>query len=377
MHPDSIGPYRILGPLREGGVTSVYKAAGPAGAVVALKVFSPHVLDAMSARSAGQSPGGGRTGAPAGGDAAPARRASAAAWVPPGAAAGESREAPQVAETAAAPEAWEPPKTPETPEIIARFHREVRAVVPLSHPNILQVLGTGQDGDHLYLATELFNGHSLERLLKERRLTIPQAIAVLRGLCRGLAYAHARGFVHGHLSPRHLLVSPDLAAVKIADFGPSEIDVVSELDSTLRTGAYALGSFHYLAPEQVTKRGAPPDPRSDLYAAGVIFYELLTGRPPGGKFSLPSHANAELPPATDELVLKCLARDPEQRYPSANALLADLARLEEALRVRLLSHLRGASRLLGAPGSARRSLLLAALALLLAALALAGYFLAR
>jgi serine/threonine protein kinase len=316
MTPETIGPYRILETLREGGVSSVYKAAGPDGAAVALKVFSPQVLDAAAGK--------------------PSR----------------------------------------TSEVVARFHREVGAVVPLSHPNILQVLGTGQDGDRLYLATELFAGSSLERLQTQRRLSIPQSIAAMRGICRGLAWAHARGCVHGHLSPRHVLATPDLATVKIADFGPSEIDVVSELDSTLRTGAYALGSFHYLAPEQIERRGAPPDPRSDIYAAGAIFVELLTGRPPSGKFTLPSHANAELPPATDVLVLKCLARDPAQRYPSAAALLADLDRLEEALRVRLLAHLRGISRLLGAPGSTRRKALLAALVLLLAALALGGYLLA-
>lgn len=316
MTPETIGPYRILETLREGGVSSVYKAAGPDGAAVALKVFSPQVLDAAAGKAS------------------------------------------------------------RTSEVVARFHREVGAVVPLSHPNILQVLGTGQDGDRLYLATELFAGSSLERLQKQRRLSIPQSIAAMRGICRGLAWAHARGFVHGHLSPRHVLAAADLSAVKIADFGPSEIDVVSELDSTLRTGAYALGSFHYLAPEQIERRGAPPDPRSDIYAAGAIFVELLTGRPPSGKFTLPSHANAELPPATDVLVLKCLARDPAQRYPSAAALLADLDRLEEALRVRLLSHLRGISRLLGAPGSTRRKALLAALVLLLAALALGGYLLA-
>jgi serine/threonine protein kinase len=304
MTPETVGPYRILEPLREGGVSSVYKAAGPGGAVVALKIFSPHVLDEM-----------------------------------------------------------------ESPAIVDRFHREVRAVVPLRHPNILQVLETGQDGSHLYLATELFAGLSLERLLAERRLTIPQSIAVLRGVCRGLVFAHGRGFVHCHLTPRHILVTPDLAGVKIADFGPSEIDVISDLDSTLRTGAYALGSFHYLAPEQAEKRraGAEPDPRSDLYAAGVIFFELLTGRPPSTRFSLPSQANAELPPSADVLVLKCLARNPDDRYPSAAALLAALEELEEAMRVRLLSHLRGISRLLGPPGSTRRTLALAAAALLLAA----------
>ena len=317
MSPETIGPYRILEPLREGGVSSVYKAVGPAGAPVALKVFSTRVL--------------------------------------------------------ASPAAADPQRTG---DLVSRFHREVRAVIPLSHPNILQVLETGQDGDRLYLATELFAGVSLERLLKQRRLTIPQSIAVLRAVCRGLAFAHARGCVHGHLSPRHVLVSPDLATVKIADFGPSEIDVVSELDSTLRTGAYALGSMVYLAPEQVDRRGAPPDPRSDLYAAGVIFVELLTGRPPTGKLALPSHVNAELPPATDVLVLRCLDRDPAKRYPSATALLADLDRLEEAMRVRLLTHLRGISRLLGPPGTLRRTLLLATGALLLVALALAGYFLA-
>jgi serine/threonine protein kinase len=338
MRPETVGPYRILEPLREGSVSSVYRATAPDGATVALKVFSLHLLIADQP--------------------AAARAAGPPAAIPSGA-------------SAAAAEVTAPP-------VIARFRREIEAAMPLRHPNILQVLGTGQDGDQLYLATELFDGISLERLLDQGRLPIPQAIAVMRGLCRGLAHAHGRGLVHGHLSPRHLLIAPGVAAVKVADFGPSEIDVVSELDSTLRTGAYALGSFHYLAPEQVGRRGAAPDPRSDLYAAGVIFFEMLTGQPPGGRFSLPSQANAELPPAVDVVVLRCLARNPDDRYPSAAALLSALDELEEALRVRLLSHLRGISRLLGPSGSRRRALLLAAAVLLLfAALALARYGLSR
>ncbi len=351
--PETIGPYRILEPLREGSASSVYKAAAPGGAVVALKVFALHLLTAAP---------------PAPGRAKAASPAMPAAASPP---------SPPVSPAAGGPEPAAASPMPPMPPIIARFHREIQAAMALKHPNILQVLGTGQDGDHLYLATELFDGVSLERLLEQGRPPLPQAIAVMRGLCRGLAHAHGRGFVHGHLSPRHLLVAPGAAAVKIADFGPSEIDVVSELDSTLRTGAYALGSFHYLAPEQVGRRNAAPDPRSDLYAAGVLFFELLTGQPPGGRFSLPSQANAELPPAADVVVLKCLARNPDDRYPSAAALLAALDELEEALRVRLLSHLRGISRLLGPPGTRRRALLLAAAALLLAALVLAAVLLSR
>jgi eukaryotic-like serine/threonine-protein kinase len=314
MTPETVGPYRILEPLREGGVSSVYRAAAPGGATVALKVFSPQV----------------------------------------------------VAEV-------------ESPAIIERFHREVRAVIPLKHPNILQVLETGSDGSHLYLATELFAGISLERLLAERRLSVPQAIDVLRGVCRGLAAAHARGFVHGHLTPRHILVTPDLTSVKVADFGPSELDVIADLETILRTGAYALASFHYLAPEQAQGSGASAglDPRSDIYAAGAIFFELLTGRPPSSKFSLPSQANSDVPPSADVIVLKCLARNPDERFTSATALLAALDQLEEDLRVRLLTHLRGISRLLGPPGSPRRTLLIATAALLLATAAGAAWWLAH
>jgi serine/threonine protein kinase len=327
MAPETIGPYRLLEPIREGGASSVYRAV-PTGTpgearAVALKVFSPHLL--------------------------------------------------------------------ENPAVLARLRRDALATVPLSHPNILQVLAIGQDGDRVYLATELFAGSSLETFLEQRQLTLPEAIAVMKRICRGLAYAHQRGFVHGHLTPRHVLVSADLAQVKLADFGPSEAETVAGLDTTMLTGAIDLRALQYLAPEQAALKaaspataqppaaglagsggGPPADPRVDLYAAGVLCHELLSGRRPGGKFALPSHLNPAVPSAADVLVLKCLARDPAQRYGTAGELLAALEKLEEALKVRLLSHLRGLSRGLG---GRRRALLAGALVALLAVLVLIGYLL--
>lgn len=328
MPPETIGPYRLLEPIREGGASSVYRAV-PAGdpRPVALKVFSPHLLD--------------------------------------------------------------------NPAALARLRRDVLATVQLSHPNILQVIAIGQEGERVYLATELFAGTSLELLLEQRQLTPPEALAVMKGTCRGLAYAHQRAFVHGHLAPRHILVSADLTQVKISDFGPSEAETLAGLDATMLTGAINLRSLQYLAPEQAAGKaagggaagggaaapalGAPgsgpaADPRVDLYAAGVLFHEMLTGRRPAGKFGLPSHVNPAVPAEADVVVMKCLARDPAARYASAAELLAALGKLEEALKVRLISQLRGLSR---GFGGGNRGWLIAAIVLVLVAAGVIGFFLLR
>src|ERR1700761_7458714 len=133
MKPETVGPYRVLEPLREGGVSSVYRAQAPGGAVVALKVFSLSLL-AVDAPGAGAPP------------ITPGSPGSAAPTGPP------SSPTPSAART---PGTWGPAGPA---GIAARFHREVQAVVPLKHPNILQVLGTGEDGEFLHLATQLFDG---------------------------------------------------------------------------------------------------------------------------------------------------------------------------------------------------------------------------
>jgi serine/threonine-protein kinase len=243
-----------------------------------------------------------------------------------------------------------------------RFHREVAAVTPVTrHAHLVHVLGTGQEGDRLYIAMEMIEGTSLDRVLKTRRVTLPEAFAVMRGLCRGLIHAHQSGYVHRNLTPRNVLVSPDFSVVKISDLGSSSFESIAarSLTATLSTGEIRLGALYYLAPETMDGK-APVDARSDLYSAGAIFHEMLTGRTPGPKFGLPSQLNPAVPSEVDLVALRCLGRRPEERYASAQDLLAALERLEETLNLRVLTEIREASSLLrgaGTEGGGKKTLL--------------------
>lgn len=260
----------------------------------------------------------------------------------------------------------------ENPAAAQRFERESRALMSAPHPSLLQILDTGTEGARPYVVTELVQGVSLDNVLKERRLSVTEILTVMKGICRALAHAHQNGVLHHHISPHAILVSPDLSMVKLTEFGFTRIESLG-LTGTMSTGAISLGAFHYLAPEQVDSH-ATADHRADLYAVGAVFQEMLTGRPPSGKFSLPSQSNSELLPETDVIVLKCLARNPSERYATALELLADLGKLEEALRLRLLSGIRDVTQKAAGPN---KGLLIAGLVALLIALAAVGWFLAR
>jgi serine/threonine protein kinase len=268
-----------------------------------------------------------------------------------------------------------PRRLTEDPGVAERFYRELAAVTPVTrHPHLVHVLGTGQEGDRLYVAMEMVEGTSLDRVLKARRVTLPEAFAVMRGVCRGLQHAHQSGYVHRNLTPRNVLVSPDFATVKISDLGASNFESVAarSLTATLATGEIRLGALYYLAPETMDST-APADARADLYSAGAIFHEMLTGRSPGPKFGLPSQLEPTVPSEVDVVALRCLGRRPEERYASAQDLLAALERLEETLNLRVLTEIREASSLLrggGGGGGGKKTLLWVGVALaMLAALA--------
>jgi len=264
---------------------------------------------------------------------------------------------------------------------LERFRRAMAAVVPVSrHPHLVRVLATGEDGGRPYVAMELVGGTSLDRLLKSRPVSLTEAFTVMRGICRGMAQAHRHGLVHRSLTPRNVLVSPDFATVKVADFGVTGFEsMVQSLTATLGTGEIRLGALYYLPPEAVDGGGGV-DARADLYSAGVIFHEMLTGRAPGPRFALPSQLVPALSPAIDAVVLKCLARRPDERFADATELVAALERLEESLRLRAFSEIREAGSLLREGTRAAgggKTLLYAGLALLAVALAVIGYLVLR
>jgi len=244
---------------------------------------------------------------------------------------------------------------------LERFRHEAADLSREEHPNVLRILATGQENERPYLVLEPFQGTPLSEVLRARQLSTAEAFAVMKGICRGLAHAHEHGVLHRHVTPAAVRVAPDLSQVKLADFGFARHDSLG-MTGTVSTGALSLGAFHYLAPEQMD--GHPVDHRADLYSAGVIFQEMLTGRPPAQRVALPSQVNSALLPETDVVVLKLLARNPHERYATAIDALNALEKLEEAMQVRLLSELRDITQ----PGSRSKALLWGAVLLVVAAL---------
>ncbi len=256
-------------------------------------------------------------------------------------------------------------------ERVERFRREARAVALLNHPNVVQIIELHDSGEGpLYYVMEFVAGTSLHALLQQRRLSLHEALAVIKELCRGVQAAHRKNIVHRDLNPGNILVSADLAVVKITDWGISRVAAISSLEGTLSTKV-SLGTMHYMAPEQ-GRNMATVDHRADLYSLGVILFEMLTGRIPVGRFSLPSQLNSEVFPELDPIVLKCLNTDPDDRPASVDALFADLVRLEDRRRLGVAQDLRGmgrsTSRLVKQSGATLRRRPVA----VLAALALVG-----
>ncbi|WP_460108949.1 Stk1 family PASTA domain-containing Ser/Thr kinase [Streptomyces sp. YKOK-J1] len=221
---------------------------------------------------------------------------------------------------------------------VDRFIREAKSVARLAHPNVVQVFDQGTDASYVYLAMEYVAGCTLRDVLRERGALQPRAaLDILEPVLAALGAAHRAGFVHRDMKPENVLIGDD-GRVKVADFG-----LVRSVDTVTSTTGAVLGTVSYLAPEQVEQGTA--DPRVDVYACGVVLYEMLTGGKPHSGDSAaqilykhihedvppPSALVPGLPPELDELVASATARTPDLRPDDAAALLGQVLRARAGL----------------------------------------------
>lgn len=210
------------------------------------------------------------------------------------------------------------------PVFVERFRQEARALARIDHPNIVRIFGSGVSGDLCYIVMELVEGVTLRDAITQRSVDSTAALRIIPQICSALEYAHGHGIVHRDIKPENILLGQG-GKVKVADFGLAKLSAEPGSLSLTRTGA-ALGTFRYMAPEQFD--GESVDHRSDIYALGVVIYELLTGRVPMGHFPPPSETPG-VDQRIDAVVMRTLQREPAQRYQSAAEIETDLYKISK------------------------------------------------
>ena len=221
-----------------------------------------------------------------------------------------------------------PTEVSDDPAFAERFTREARTLAKLNHPNIVQVHDFGQAGQYFYFVMEYVDGLNLRQMIEAGRLESTEALAIVPDICAALQFAHDVGIVHRDIKPENILIDQH-GRVKIADFGLAMLLDREPADVTLTGANQVMGTPHYMAPEQM-KGSHTIDHRADIYSLGVVFYELLTGELPIGRFEAPSeklHVDVRL----DQVVLRTLASDPDRRYQHASDVQHDVQQISGAI----------------------------------------------
>jgi predicted Zn finger-like uncharacterized protein len=220
-------------------------------------------------------------------------------------------------------------------DFVARFEREGAAMRVIKHPGVVTVWDQGAAGnDVYYIAMEFIEGPPLRRSMERGPLALAHALRFTRSVLQALAAAHGPGVVHRDLKPENILVQgqPGLERLVVVDFGLAGM-TEEELDPhpNLTKSRMTMGTVNYMAPEQRTD-AKRVDHRADLYSAGVMLYEMLTGDLPLGRFALPTERGLKVPAVIDRIIVKALARNADERYQHALHFDADLAAVEQELR---------------------------------------------
>jgi predicted Ser/Thr protein kinase len=228
-----------------------------------------------------------------------------------------------------------------SPEDLERFKREIRLARKITHRNVLRTYDYGEAEGVYFISMEFVRGYTLSEMLGEaqsRQMAPRLAVGISRQICRGLQVAHEQGIIHRDIKPQNVLIDAK-GEVKLMDFG---IARMAETPEAMTQAGLIVGTPHYMSPEQV--RGDQLDARSDVYSMGVLIYEMLSGRRPFESSSLtgvltahiteapkpPIELRPDLGRELNAIVLRCLAKNPKERYADAGALLAELDRVQVA-----------------------------------------------
>ncbi len=217
-----------------------------------------------------------------------------------------------------------PPELGHDPAFAERFAREARAMARLTHPRIVGVHDFGESGGLFYLVMEYVEGANLRGLMRGGCLRPEEALRIVPQVCDALQYAHEEGVVHRDIKPENILLDRR-GNVKIADFGLAKLLGMMTPDSVLTGSRQVVGTLRYMAPEQM-ERPLHVDHRADIYSLGVVFYEMLTGELPIGRFDPPSK-RARVDVRLDDVVFRALEKEPERRYQHASEVKTRVERL--------------------------------------------------
>jgi hypothetical protein len=214
-----------------------------------------------------------------------------------------------------------PPEIEEDATFSERFTREARALAKLNHQNIVSIYDFGKSNGLHYFIMEYVDGANLRHVIQNGDITPAEALAIVPQICAALQFAHDEGIVHRDIKPENILIGKQ-GRVKIADFGLAKLLGKGSAEYSLTRTDQAMGTVHYMAPEQMRGAGSV-DHRADIYSLGVVFYEMLTGQLPLGRFAPPSK-QVDIDARLDKVVLRSLESDPERRYQTANDVKTDL-----------------------------------------------------
>jgi len=198
-------------------------------------------------------------------------------------------------------------------DIVRRFDRESYTIARLNHPNIVHIIDRGKDNNRYYFIMEFVDGASFKDVIRSDQYTLQNKLKIIIGVLKGLDYAHKNGVIHRDIKPANILIDREGNPL-VADFGIAQI--VNKTEQEMTSTDVIMGTLAYMSPEQKLS-SANVTLTTDIYSVGVMIYEILTGNKPQGRFKLPSEINSRLNRAFDEIIIRSLAQNPNERYQSA------------------------------------------------------------